>query len=40
MENKCENNSAGEFLVTREIFDSLVLNVDSKTEVKMETEAG
>lgn len=40
MENKCENSSAGEFLVTGQINYSLLLNADSKTEVKMETEAG
>lgn len=40
MENERENNSAGEFLVTREINYCLLLNADSKTEVKMETEAG
>lgn len=30
MENKRENNSEVEFLVTREINDSLLLNADSK----------
>lgn len=40
MKNKCENNSVGEFLVTKEINYSLLLNADGKTEVKMETEAG
>lgn len=40
MENKCENNSAGEFLATGETNYSLLLNADSKTEVEMETEAG